>query len=137
MRIRALLAHTGDLLDGHLQHQRPGARAAMLGLERQREHVVLGEQPADIPRVLSGSVDLGSARRDLLLRQPPHEVAKLQRVRRDVVQIRMAKGVAHRRGTRMGSGWQSTKRLVDDEGRRPTDVASFDCGPGQAPPCAG
>ncbi len=59
---RARGARLGDLLDRHLQHQRAGAGAAVLLLERQPEDVVLAEQLADVPRVLAGAVDLGRAR---------------------------------------------------------------------------
>ena len=63
MRISALDAHAlRDLLDRDLEHQRPGAGAAVLLGERQGEDVLLGEQPADVPRVLALAVDLGGAR---------------------------------------------------------------------------
>ncbi len=55
-------AGLGDLLDRHVEHQRPGAGAAVLLLERQAEQVLLGEQLAQIPRVLGLGVDLGGPR---------------------------------------------------------------------------
>jgi hypothetical protein len=44
MRMSALDAHgAGDLLDGHLQHERPGAGAAELLVEGQPEQVLLAK----------------------------------------------------------------------------------------------
>ena len=68
IRISALDAHAlRDLLDRDLQHQRAGARAAVLLGERQGEDVLLGEEPADVPRVLARRVDVGRARADALV----------------------------------------------------------------------
>src|SRR3954452_4999793 len=55
---RARRARARDLLDGDLQHERAGSRAAELRSEREREDVLLGEQPADVPGVLAGTVDV-------------------------------------------------------------------------------
>ena len=63
---RARRARLGDLLDRDVEHQRAGAGAAVLDREGQAEDVVLGEQLADVPRVLGALVDLGRARRDAL-----------------------------------------------------------------------
>ena len=61
-------ARLGDLLDRDVEHQRAGAGAAVLLVERQAEEVVLGEQLADVPRVLGLRVDLRRPRRDPLAR---------------------------------------------------------------------
>ena len=66
-----------ELLDRDLQHQRAGPGAAVLLGERQAEDVLLGQQLADVPRVLVGPVDLGGARRDPLGRDLAHEVAEV------------------------------------------------------------
>ena len=55
----------GDLLDGDVQHQRAGAGAAVLGLERQAEDVLLGQKLAQVVWILGHLVDLGRARGDL------------------------------------------------------------------------
>ncbi len=85
-------ARHGDLLDGHLQHQRAGAGAAVLLVEGQAEDVVLGEQLADVARILRRAVDLGGARGDLLLREPADHVAQVGELLRDRI------GVGCRRG---------------------------------------
>ncbi len=64
---RAARACTRDLLDGDLEHQRAGPGAPVLRIERQREDVVSGEQPADVVRVLALGVDGRGARPDPLL----------------------------------------------------------------------
>ena len=74
-----------DLLDGHLQHQRAGAGAAVLLVERQREDVVLAEQLADVPRVLGLRVDLRGARRDPLLGDLAHGRPEVAQLLRDLV----------------------------------------------------
>ena len=51
---RARRRRARQLLDRDLQHQRAGAGAAVLLGERQREHVLVGEQAAEVPRVLVG-----------------------------------------------------------------------------------
>ena len=68
---------TSAVLDGDLQHQRPGPRAAVLLGERQGEDVVLAEQATDVPRILVGRVDLGGARGDALLRELPDRRAEI------------------------------------------------------------
>jgi hypothetical protein len=60
-------ARLGDLLHGDLEHQRARAGTAVAGLEGQAEDVVLGEQPAHVPRVLARPVDLGRAWADPLV----------------------------------------------------------------------
>ena len=77
----------GQLLDGHLQHQRAGAGAAVLGVERQTEDVLVGEQLAQVLRVLVLLVDLGRARRDLLLGDLANEVAEVLLLLGDVVDV--------------------------------------------------
>ena len=57
-------AGLGDLLDRDVEHQRAGAGAAVLLLERQPEQVLLGEQLAQVPRVLGLGVNLACAGRD-------------------------------------------------------------------------
>ena len=49
----------GDLLDRHVEHERPRARPAVLCAEREPEEIVLGERLADVLRVLGLRVDLG------------------------------------------------------------------------------
>jgi hypothetical protein len=78
-------ARLGDLLHGDLQHERSGARAAVLDGEREAEDVVLGEQPAHVPRVLPGAVDLRGARADPLVDDLPDHAAELLELLRDVV----------------------------------------------------
>ena len=80
-------ARLGDLLDRHLQHERAGSGAAVLLLERQAEDVVLGEQLADVRRVLRRAIDLGGARSDPLLREPADHVAKIGQLLGDVIDI--------------------------------------------------
>ncbi len=63
---RGRRARLGDLLDRHVEHQRAGAGAAVLGLERQPEDVLLGQQLAQVVRVVRLLVDLGRPRRDPL-----------------------------------------------------------------------
>ena len=77
----------GELLDRHLEHQRAGAGAAVLLGERQAEDVLLGEDLADVPRVLVGLIDLGGAGRDLLLRDLADEVAEVLVLLRDRVEV--------------------------------------------------
>ena len=48
----------------------------MLGRERQREDVVVGEQPPHVLGELAGLVDLGGSRRDPLVRQHADGVAE-------------------------------------------------------------
>ena len=61
------------------------------------EDVVLGEQLADVPRVLAGAVDLGRARRDPLLRELADHVAEVGELLRDVVHVGRRRGhAAHR-----------------------------------------
>src|ERR687898_414084 len=86
--------NAGDLLHRDLEHQRPGPGAAELLRERQREHVLLAEQPADVPRVLVRPVDLGGARRDPLRGDLPDRVAEVLVPLREVVDVR-----GHRRGS--------------------------------------
>jgi hypothetical protein len=74
---RARSASPGDLLDRHVHHQRAGPCAAVLGLERKRKQIVLGEQPAQIPRVGCLLVDLRGARRHAIHRDPADRVADL------------------------------------------------------------
>ena len=50
----------------------------MLGLERQPEDVLLGQQPAQVVRVLGLLVDLGRPRRDPLLGDLADRVAKVE-----------------------------------------------------------
>ena len=69
-------ARLGDLLDRHVEHQRAGAGAAVLLLERQPEQVLLGEQLAQVPRVLGLGVDLGRPRRDPLAHDLADRVAE-------------------------------------------------------------
>ena len=80
-------AGLGDLLDGHVEHQRTRAGSAVLGLERQAEDVLLGEQLAQVVRVLGLLVDLGGARRDPLARDLADRVAEVEVLLRDGVEI--------------------------------------------------
>jgi hypothetical protein len=59
----------------------------VLGVERQTEHVLLGEQPAEIVWVLGLRVDLRGARGDPLLRDPADRVAEVEVLLRDCVQL--------------------------------------------------
>ena len=88
MRISALLAHTLAISSTAICSISVPVPVPPYSVEeRQRQHVLLGEQPPDVPRVLGGAVDLGGARRDLLLREPAHQVAKVEQVLRYVVEI--------------------------------------------------
>ena len=80
-------AGLGDLLDRHVEHQRAGAGAAVLGLEREPEDVLLGEQLAQVVRVLGLLVDLGRARGDPLARDLADRVAKVEVLLGDRVEI--------------------------------------------------
>src|SRR5205085_6723852 len=64
---RAAGAHLGDLLDRHVEHQRARAGAAVLLVEGQAEQVMLGEELADVLRVLGLLVDLRRPGRHALL----------------------------------------------------------------------
>ena len=80
---RARGAGHRDLLDRDLEHQRPGAGAAVLGGERKAEDVLLAEQLADVPGVLAGGVDLGGSRGgSSRLAEVPHLLRQLVRLRR-------------------------------------------------------
>jgi hypothetical protein len=59
----------------------------VLGVERQREDVVLGQQLADVPRVLARLVDLRRAGRDPLLSDLPDRVAEVEMFLRDRVDV--------------------------------------------------
>jgi hypothetical protein len=63
-------------------------------VERQREHVLLGEQAPDVPRVLVAGVDRGRARSDPLLRQLPDRRAEVLVLLGKLVDVR-----AHRLGS--------------------------------------
>ncbi len=80
-------ARLGDLLDRDRQHQRAGAGAAVLLPERQSEDVVLGQQLADVPRVLGARVDVVRARRDPLLGDLADRVAEVEVLLRDRVGV--------------------------------------------------
>jgi len=77
----------GDLLHGHVQHQCAGAGAAVLGLERQPEDVLLGEQGPEIVRILGLLVDLRRPRRDPLLGDLTDRVAEVEMLLRDRVDL--------------------------------------------------
>ena len=70
----------------------------------QREHVLLAEQLADVPRVLVGRVDLGRARRDLLLRDLPDRVAEVLVLLREVVDVG-----GHRRGSVLATSFAMSR----------------------------
>ena len=81
IRISALEAQAFAISSiGDVEHQRAGAGAAVLLVERQPEQVVLGEQLAQVPRVLGLGVDLGRARRDLLAHDLADRVAEVDMV---------------------------------------------------------
>ena len=80
----------GDLLDRHVQHQRAGAGAAVLLLERQPQDVLFGQQPAQVVRVLGLLIDLRRARRDPLLRDLADRVAEVQILLRESCRYRRA-----------------------------------------------
>ena len=64
-----------------------GTGAAVLHLERETEDVLLGEQLAEIARVLSLLVDLGGAGSDPLLRDLADRVPEVEMLLRDRVDI--------------------------------------------------
>ena len=76
-----------ELLDRHLEHQRAGAGAAVLGVERKAEDVLVAEQLAEVLRVLVLRVDLRGARGDLLLGDLPDEVAEVLEFLGDVIDV--------------------------------------------------
>ncbi len=84
---RARGVDLGDLLDRHVQHQGPRAGAPILRRERQPEDVLLGEDPADVPRILGLLVDLGRSRRDLLARDLADRRAEIEVLLRDRVGV--------------------------------------------------
>ena len=84
---RARGARLGDLLDRDLEHDRAGARAAVLLVEGQGEDVLLGEELAHVPRVLAGGVDLGRARAHLVIDDLPDRVAEVLVLLREVVDV--------------------------------------------------
>jgi len=81
-------ARLGDLLDRHVEHQRAGARAAVLELERQPEDVLLGQQLAQIMWVLRPLVDLRRPGRDPLPRDLTDRVPEIEVLLRERVEIR-------------------------------------------------
>jgi hypothetical protein len=60
----------------------------VLGLERQTQNVLLGQQLAQVVRVGGLLVDLGRPRGDPLLRDLADRVAEVQVLLRDRVQLR-------------------------------------------------
>ena len=88
MRIKATAGRgLRELLDSHLKHQRPGAGASVILREGKAQDVLLGEDLADVPRVFVGLVDLGGARRDLLLGDLADEVAEVLVLLGDRVEV--------------------------------------------------
>ena len=65
-----------DLLDGDAERQELATEPAEALGERQRQDVMRSEQRAHVLRELGGPVDLGGARRDLLVGQDAHGVAQ-------------------------------------------------------------
>jgi hypothetical protein len=62
-------ARPRDLLDGDALRQEVCPDAAVLLGERQGQHVVRGQQPANVLGELAGAIDLRGPRRDLLVGQ--------------------------------------------------------------------
>src|SRR5204862_6239194 len=112
-----------DLLDRDLEHQRPCPGAAVLGGERQREDVVLGEQLADVPRVLAAAVDLRRARPDSILDDPADRLAEVAELLGDLVDA------AHARTRRELTRARGRERLPR---RRPPDPAATPASPSAA-----
>ena len=103
-----------DLLDRDLLHQRAGAGAAVLG-EGKPEDVLLGQQLADVPRVLAGRVDLGSARADLRLGDLADHVPEVPHLLRELVDALCGRGRAHgREATRRPGTASSCSRCRKD-----------------------
>jgi hypothetical protein len=94
---RARGARLCDLLDRDVQHQRAGSGAAVLGLERQAEEVVLREQLAQVLRVFAFVVDLGRARRHPLGHDLADRVAEVDVLLRERVEIGGRLGRGHGR----------------------------------------
>ena len=69
-------ARPAELLDGEADAQQLPAEAAVLDRERQREDVVVGEQPPHVLGELGRSVDLGGARGDPLVGEDADRVAE-------------------------------------------------------------
>ena len=89
MRMSALDAHAcaiSSTATWSMSEPVPGA--AVLDRERQREDVVLGEQPPDVPRVLAAAVDLGRARAHALFDDLADRVAELPVLGGEVGEIR-------------------------------------------------
>ena len=75
-------AHPAELLDDEQSVEiMSAAQAAVLVRKRQRQEVVLAQQLDDVPRELAAAVDLGRARRDLVLGQLAHGVAQRALIR--------------------------------------------------------
>ena len=69
-------AVAAQLLDREAQRQQVGAQAAVLLLERDREDVVLGEEPAHVLGPLGRPVDRRGAGCDLLVGELPDRIAQ-------------------------------------------------------------
>ena len=110
---RGRRARAGDLLDRHVEHQRAGAGAAVLLREREPEQVLLGEQLAQVPRVLGLRVDLRGPRshalgHDLADRVAEFDLVGGERVRaggRGLHAISVATGARALVCARAAGGW--------------------------------
>src|SRR4051812_26071533 len=85
---RAARRRLGDLLDRHLEHQRPRPGTAVLLGEREGEDVRLAEQLAYVPRVLRRAIDLGRTRRHPALHDRANALEEVAVLLRDLVDAR-------------------------------------------------
>ena len=65
-----------QLLDGETHGEQLPAEPAVLGRERQRQDVVVGEQPAHVLGELRRPIDLGGARRDAVVSEDADRVSQ-------------------------------------------------------------
>ena len=96
-------ARAAELLDRQADRQEIAAEPAVLLGERQRQDVLGGQQLAEVLRELAGSIDLGGARRDLLVGQDPDRLAQQRLVLGQSVG-RGGGSVHHSTGSRRSAG---------------------------------
>jgi hypothetical protein len=89
-------AGPGDLFDGKADREEVASDAAVLDRERERQHVLRGEELPDVLGEFARSVDLGSARGDPGVRQLADGIAEEDLVLGQPVTERLIAHRAHR-----------------------------------------
>ena len=122
-----------EFLDRDEHHQRAGAGAAVLLLERKPEQVVLAHQLDHVPGELGRPVDLGRARGHALARELADEVADLallgaQRIARH--ESESSPGTRNRSRSRSCRGTRTRARRRSPRGSRRSPRGPCARGPG-------